>query len=24
VFVGLLGLTVRGERREPAHAHVGS
>jgi len=23
VFVGLLGLTVRGERREPAHAHAG-
>ena len=22
VFVALLGLTVRGERREPAHAHV--
>ena len=23
VFVALLGLTVRGERREPAHAHAG-
>jgi len=23
VFVGLLGLTVRGERSEPAHAHAG-